>query len=128
MTDNTPQTDQKHPDRWERDLNPNRMEGQNIGPISSDTERGIRTAYDVKPLHRRLQRFEDDELKQVPVLPEGARLQQGATYLDLRDEGRGEFTATGQMEAGPNDAYVPKDEVPYPTWNRLRGIDDPQRL
>lgn len=103
------------------------MAGQNLGPRSADGERGIRTAFDVKPLHRRLEGMEDDELRRIPVLPEGTRLQQGATYLDLRDAGRDEFTATGDMRAGADDALVPKDEVPYPTWNRLRGIDDPQR-
>ncbi len=122
-----PQREKKHPDEWERDLNPDRMEGQNVGPVSSDRERGDRTAFDVKPLHRVMRDWPDEELKRIPVLEEGTRLQQGATYLDLRDPERGEFTAMGDMAAGPRDAYVPKDEVPYPTWNRLRGIDDPER-
>jgi hypothetical protein len=126
MTDPTPQTEQEHPDEWDRDLNPDRMAGQNVGAQGSDAERGIRTAYDVKPLHRALSGWEDDDLKRIPVLPEGTRLQQGATYMNLRD--REEFTATGDMSAGPSDAIVPKDEVPFPSWNRLRGIDDPQRL
>ncbi len=25
------------------------------------------------------------------------------------------------------NAYVPKDQVPYQVWNRLRGIDDVER-
>lgn len=122
-----PQRERKHPDEWERDLNPNRMEGQNVGPLSSERERRLRTAFDVKPLHRAMRDWPDEDLKRVPVLEEGTRLQQGATYLNLREPERGEFTAMGDMAAGPGDAYVPKDEVPYPTWNRLRGIDDPER-
>jgi hypothetical protein len=117
-----PQTEKKHPDEWERDLNPSRLEGQNIG-IPQD----LPTAYDVKEVHRSLGRFEDDELKQIPVLPEGERLRQGATYLDLTNPSRGEFTATGEMSASSGQRLVPKNDVPYPIWNRLRGIDDPER-
>lgn len=123
-----PQNEQKHPPEYQADLNPDHMAGQNVGNVSADRETGLRTAYDVKPLHRSMQGFQDDELKRIPVLPEGERLQQGATYLDLRDPERGEFTATGEMSAEPESAITPKDRVDYPTWNRLRGIDDPQRL
>ncbi|HEX2092439.1 MAG TPA: hypothetical protein VHG28_08555 [Longimicrobiaceae bacterium] len=119
-----PQTEQRHPDLWQQDLNPHHMAGQNVG----DRETSLRTAYDVKPLHRGMSDLPDDELKGIPVLAEGERLQQGATYLDLNHPERGEFTAMGDMAAGPDNAYVPKDRVPYPTWNRLRGIDDPERL
>ena len=31
------------------------------------------------------------------------------------------------MRAAADDAFVPKDHVPYPTWNRLGGVDDPDR-
>lgn len=122
-----PQTEQKHPDEWERDLNPNHMAGQNVGERSADREQGLRTAYDVKPLHRSMNAWEDDDLKRIPVLPEGQRLQQGATYLDLQHPEHGEITAMGGMTAGPENVYVPKDEVPYSLWNRLRGVDDPER-
>jgi hypothetical protein len=124
-----PQTEQKHPDQWERDLNPNRMAGQNIGERSADREQGLPTAYDVKEVHRALNdQFIDDELKQIPILPEGQRLQQGATYLDLSDAERREFTATGEMAAEPGNRYVPKTEVPYSLWNRLRGVENPERI
>ena len=56
------------------------------------------------------------------------RLQQGATYVDLADPERGEFRATGEMSAGAESWYVPKDRVPYPIWNRLIGIRNPERL
>lgn len=124
-----PQTEKKHPDQWERDLNPDRMAGQNIGERSADREQGLPSAYDDKDVHRSLHdQFADDELKRIPVLPAGQRLQQGATYLDLRDPEREEFTATGEMSAGADNRYVPKDEVPYSLWNRLRGVDDPERI
>lgn len=118
-----PQTERKHPPEYERDLNPDRMEGQNIGT----SEAGLMNAYDRKEMHRALRDFDDDELRSIPVLSEGQRLQQGATYLDLSNRERGEFTATGEMEAMEGHCIIPKDEVPYTLWNRLRGIDDPRR-
>jgi hypothetical protein len=117
-----PQAERKHPPEWERDLNPDRMAGQNIG-IPSD----LPTAYDFKELHDTLTDFANDELRQIPVVPPGGRLKQGATYLDLCSSGRDEFTATGEMAAAPGDRLVPKGDVPYTIWNRLRGIDDPER-
>lgn len=120
-----PQRERKHPPEWEQDLNPNRLEGQNIGVQSSAGEIGTRTAYDVKRLHRGMREMNDAELKRIPVLPEGERLQQGATYLDLADEQPREFTATGEMSAGTGQALVPKDRVPYALWNRLIGESKP---
>lgn len=122
-----PQAADRHPPGWRDDLNPNHLAGQNIGGHSADREQGLRTAYDVKPLHRAMRDWPDDDLRQIPVLPEGQRLQQGATYLDLNDPDHREFTATGGMEASPENAFVPKDRVPYPVWNRLRGVDDVER-
>ena len=39
-----------------------------------------------------------------------------------------EFTALGSMEAGTDDWYVAKDAVDYQLWNRLIGIENPERL
>ena len=120
-----PQQEQKHPDEWQRDLNPDHMEGQNIGPTSDDRERAITTAYEVKELHRTLKGFADDDLKQIPIVPPGTRLQQGATYIDLADAPPSEFKATGGVTARQGHYYVPKDRVPYPLWNRLIGEEKP---
>jgi len=115
-TEPKPQSEQKHPDEWERDLNPDRLAGQNIGAPSETRQRGLRTAYDVKSVHRALRDWRDDDLKQVPIVEPGTRLQQGATYLDLE---RGAFTATAEMSVRPEQTVVPKDDVHYDTWNRL---------
>jgi hypothetical protein len=115
---------EQHPERWREDLNPERMSGQNVG-IS---EQHARSAYDLKEAHRMLEGITDDGLKQIPVLWPGTRLEQGATYIDLRDPERREFTATGDMVAGRDNWYVPKDGVDYQLWNRLIGIDNPERL
>jgi hypothetical protein len=94
---------QQHPDGWRDELNP---------------EQASRTAYDVKDAHRLLSDITDVGLKEIPILPVGARLEQGATYMDLHD--RQEFTATGDMSAGDENWYVPKDGVDYELWNQLK--------
>lgn len=116
-----PQSEQKHPDELDRDLNPNRLEGQNIGMPSGEQERDTRTAKDVKAVHRSHREWNDADLENVPILPAGTRLQQGATYVDLQEDAPHEFTADGGMTAEPGQLIVPKDRVPYDVWNRLIG-------
>src|SRR5687768_7471598 len=102
--------------------------GYNAGLAGEHPEKGtVRTAFDVKDVHDALRGFTDDELKQIPILPEGARLEEGATYLDLTDPVPTEITAHGVMRAEGSHRYVPKTEVDHELWNRLRGIDDPAR-
>lgn len=114
---------------WDRDLRPDSAAGANQGlagnhPAKAD---GVRTAYDIKRLHNRLHEFTDDELKEIPVLPVGTRLEQNATYLDLRRGDAQEFTGRGDMEVAPDMWLVPKSEVDYQLWNRLLGVDNPER-
>jgi hypothetical protein len=61
-------------------------------------------------------------------VPPGTRLAQGAVYVDLQDQMLREFTATGDMTTESNNWYAPKKEVDYQLWNRLIGIDSPERL
>lgn len=118
----------QHPDAWRPDLNPQAEAGVNLGPTGRHPESDSHTAYDVKDLHRQLSDLQDDELKRIPILPVGSRLEQGATYLDLRDTARGEFTATGDMQAEPGGWYVRKDSIDYQLWNRIVGVRNPERL
>jgi hypothetical protein len=124
-----PQTEVKHPPEWQADLNPNHMAGQNTGERAGEREQGLPTAFDVKEAHRALRGdFADDELRQIPILADGQRLEQGATYLNIRDPRRREFTALGGMQAESDCWYVPKDAVPYSIWNRLTGVENPERI
>lgn len=120
-------TDRKN-DEWQQDLNPNPRAGQNVGIEDALPEKEAPNAYDIKALHRYLDGYTDDELKRIKVLPQGIRLKQGATYIDLMDPKRKEFTAMGMMEAGSDNCYVPKTEVDYPLWNRLTNVQIPERL
>src|SRR5215216_1507965 len=90
----------KHPEPYQRDLNPHAMAGQNLGVSEAQPAKQGPTAYDVKPVHKRFKHFSDDELKQLRILPLSSRLEQGATYIDLHHLNLGEFTATGDLEVG----------------------------
>ena len=109
-------------------MNPNRFSGQNHGPAASEAEKRLRTAYDIKDLHDRLNGFPDDMLMQIPVLEPGMRLQQGAVYVDLNDPDAPEIRATGDMQAKADNSFVPKSEVDHFTWNRLLDIRTPERV
>src|SRR3954466_3126020 len=116
----------KHPPEYQQDMNPDAAAGINYGKVGPHPEKDRhRMAHDVKEAHRLLEGFTDDLLKQIPILPEGSRLEQDATYMNLAD--RKEFTATSGMEVGAGNLIVPKSEVDYQLWNRLRGVTDPAR-
>jgi hypothetical protein len=119
------QVSPQHPDEWQRDLNPNHLAGQNIGGASERASQAHRTAFNLRKQGWDLGQLDDNELKQVPVLDAGTRLQQGATYVDLAADPPHEFTATGDITATDTNAYAPKDRVPYEIWNRLIGEEKP---
>jgi hypothetical protein len=112
----------KHPPEWQKDLNPDASAGMNYDGKGPERDHTLPTALDVKSAHRILAAdFRDDELRQIPVLPAGARLAEGATYVDLRDFSRPEFTGRADMVVGNNQLIIPKAAVPYGHWNRLIG-------
>lgn len=111
-----PREQEKHPD----DLNPERMEGQNIGPSSKRNHlRCARTAADIDVLAGRLDEFTRDELAQIPIVPAGKKLEQGAVYLDMRIPAAVPFAATADIKVTEMNYYVPKAEISYQLWDRL---------
>lgn len=118
------------PDHTPRqDLNPDFLAGRNQGTLGSHPERQSgHTLYDYKDIQRQLHGLSNAELKQIPVMPEGSRLEQGATYVDLYDQNAQPFSAMGDMAAGPDNLYVPKSDTDYVLWNRLTGVTNPERL
>jgi hypothetical protein len=115
---------EQHPDEYQEDLNPEYEAGENHAPPRYET----RPASEIKALHEQLSGLPKDELKQIPVLIAGSRLEQGAAYLDLRNPAAGEFRAMGSMEAGPDNWYVPKSDVDHELWDWLIGRDAPERV
>ena len=135
MPTNTHSTDKpqihtgtQHPEEWREDLNPHPMAGQNLGTPRSQAAPYSLTAYELKAAHRQFSNLSDDELKRIRILPSGTRLEQGATYFNLKDPARGEFTARGDMEAGFDEWCIAKSDTDYQLWNRLIGVTNPERL
>lgn len=112
-------------DDFDRDLRPN-TQPVDMAELSDDTFRD--TAYNNKEIVRAYPQLSNDELKRLIILPEGTALEQGATYYDLKDRSRGEFTAANGNSAGAENWYIAKSQVDYPLWNRIIGVDNPDRL
>jgi hypothetical protein len=121
-----PQNIAKHPPEWERDLNPTRTAGQNVGS-NQPTEPRTHPASENKDVVRRLQDFDRDELQQIPIVETGEHLKLRATYVDLSDPRRRAFTVSSETEAGPDNHFVPKAGVAHMIWNRLVRVDEPYR-
>lgn len=117
-------------DTFDRDLHPHGLEGQNLDNSAlRHPEKRTLNARDYKEVHRQLaDRFTDDELVQIHILPVGTQLQQNATYFDLQNPEQGELKPVGYMEAQPENWYIPKNDTPYWLWNRLLGVEEPERL
>lgn len=85
------------------------------------------SAADFKELHGMFPNFTNDELRQIPVLAAGERLEPGRTYLDLFSLDSGELSPPHGVEVGPDRLFVAKHACDYVLWNRLRGLDNPRR-
>lgn len=115
-------------DNFEHDLRPNNLAGENHGLQGTTLVGYEHPAIEIKSLHTQLADLTDDELSRLVIVPEGTRLEQGAVYFDLRHPDPGEFKALGDMSAGPDNYYVPKKETDYVLWNRIMGVETPERL
>jgi hypothetical protein len=105
------------PDAFDADLHRDSRAGQHAGAATHET----RSAFDVKELQEKLPDVSKADLKAIPLIQAGERLQQGAVYCNLNDLSAGPFTAMGGQEVGPDDYYVAKSELDYELWNRLTG-------
>ncbi|MGE5620061.1 MAG: hypothetical protein ACM3US_12465 [Sphingomonadaceae bacterium] len=112
----------QHPEEYRRDLNPEFLAGQNYGLDGEQPEEGALSAYEYKDVGELLPDWSAAELRQLPIVPEGSRLQQGAVYFDLRHPERGEFKARGDMVAPPDSRLVPKDRADFTLWNKLTSL------
>jgi hypothetical protein len=95
------------------------MEAKNFGQQTPAPDAIQGSAFDLKALHRKLRDLPDDVLQRIRIVAEGEPLEQGATYTDLSAPELGEFTARGDVVAGPGSSLVPKAAVDYETWNLL---------
>ena len=103
------------------DLRPETGGEQRFGEIAPDRVAHERTAADVKDLHSRLHGLTRDQLRRINLLAAGTRLQEGETYLDLRDLDRGEFRAGKGQVVAAGQEIVAKHELDYQMWDYLSG-------
>jgi hypothetical protein len=104
-------------DSFDRDLHGENRAGQHAGVGNVRNY----SAYDVKELHEKMPDFDNGELKRIPVLAHGERLEQGGIYLDLSAKENGPFTAQGNRVSEDPHLYVPKALCDYELWNKLTG-------
>jgi hypothetical protein len=118
----------QHPEEYREDLNPHGGEGTNSGANTGISPEDLLPISEIKAAYDRLPELDDDVMSSISVVRPGVRLEQGATYIDLREHQPREFTATADMMASDDHWYVPKSNTGYPLWNRLIGVDNPERL
>lgn len=128
MTQTMLLSDQQALDEPEQDVTPDFLVEISSGLEASHKEPEMLTAYDIPLLCRRLFGFCNADLKQIPILPGGSRLEQGAAYLDLTERPPRAFMALEAMKASADHFYVPKSQVPDQLWDRLLGRHQPDPL
>ena len=122
---------QDHPAASERgpgDAKQSRGDSGNSEHPASGVSYSARTAADIVSLVERLTDFTKDELRQIRIVDKGAKLKQGAAYLDLRSPTSVPFTATDDIVAQEINLYAAKSDVPYEYWNRLVELLGPGRI
>lgn len=121
------QTPQDATDTFDSDLRAHPESGNNAGMQGPHLEKNAPVAADMKEFVNQYPELSNDDLKQIVVLLPGTRLEQGAVYIDMREDTPQEFKARADMVAGDDNWYVPKSEVDYQLWNRLIGVQNPER-
>jgi hypothetical protein len=104
---------------FDRDLRPHEFAGNNSGQGDPQTQN--RNAYDLKDLHEKFPNLSSADLKSLSILPLGATLEQGASYIDLNRLEEGEFKARADFQITETNLLVAKNSVDYELWDRLRG-------
>jgi len=110
----------------QRDLKPSHVGGQDIGGGPSPLDPGVRPAPDIEAPARRLRGVASADLREIPALPEEARLPHEA--VDRAAPERRALRAIAQRAARPGQRPAPGPELPHTFWNRRIRISDPQRL
>lgn len=107
-----------------RDLiTPDPITPQNLEHYTVANDPYARTAADYKDLVRMFHdRYSFDELRQLPIVPVGMNLKEGAVYLDLAARDSGPFVAHARGAVREDQYLIPKAEVPYELWNRLTNM------
>jgi hypothetical protein len=93
--------------RYGGDLNMPHDPGENRGSDMAETT----SAFEIKAVHDLLSDLNDAALKELRILKQDARLDEGAVYFDLAHPERGEFTGMNNVTAEPGCYLVPKSDT-----------------
>lgn len=86
----------------------------------------VESASDRKDVINLLSEFNQGDLSRLEILETGTPLEQGATYLDLKDRERGPFKAIGGQVVEDADRIVAKKTTDYELWNQLTSDREPE--
>jgi hypothetical protein len=117
MTSRIYRQESKNPEPSEQNLVQDASTGSNSSLERADVS--ARSAFDIKWMHGWLSEFSSEELRQIRVINPGTRLEMDATYLQLAEAERREFTADGTENVIEVNYYIPKKDIPDELWNRL---------
>ena len=106
---------------FDNDLHPHNRAGQNNSQDNNEGRSAFLLKENESTLHPRLQRLPDQELKRIPVLDTGTRLQEGAAYLDLRNLDNGAFQGMNNRTVTGTDAFVAKSHLDHEQFAYLTG-------
>ncbi len=106
---------------FDNDLHPHNRSGQNDSPDRNEGRSAYLLKENESTMHPRLQMLPVQELKQIPVLDTGTRLQEGAAYLDLRNLDSGAFQGMNNREVGPDDLFTAKSHLDHEQFAYLTG-------
>ena len=106
---------------FDNDLHPHNRAGQNDSPDRNEGRSAFMLKENESTLHPRLQALPNQELKQIPLLDTGTRLQEGAAYLDLRNLNGGAFQGMNNREVSADDAFVAKSHLDHEQFAYLTG-------
>ncbi len=84
----------------------------------------VRTADEVRSEHRILRGIPEEELRTLPLLPGGARLERGEWYLDLHNPARGEFPGSGREHVRPGQRVLARSAASRDLWGALLAACD----
>ncbi|WP_437911923.1 hypothetical protein WME73_31210 [Sorangium sp. So ce302] len=94
----------------QRDMKPSHVGGQDLGGGPSLLDPGVKRAQDIEEPTRRLRGVASADLREIPVLPEEARLPRDA--VDRAAPERRALRAIARRAARPGQRPAPGPELP----------------
>ena len=108
-------------DDFDKDLRPNEFAGENSGADTAQNEKNAPSAYQHKELHDRFPQLSSADLKNIPILPAGTRLDQGRDLPRLEQPGKGRILRRFQRNRRRERSHRAQNR------GRLSAVEPPDR-